>query len=211
MRVSVFILLILLVSCSAENKEDYRGYTKHTLQLVDSLGEIELMLPNYYDTLHSWIRYSDIRCGDMRNYRFQPSKYPMGQEKGELNDIDSISDCLTISHYDYLDCRRGVVFYRCDSLNMVAKVDTIIQFESNGITFCYSSHVQQMQKGPDNEIPDWYFEPVQISGAILFMDDLPIVLSFRKFNSEYAITNFDNECLKILKSMKITRKRVLSN
>lgn len=203
MRVSVFILLILLVSCSAENKEDYRGYTKHTLQLVDSLGEIELMLPNYYDTLHSWVMFGSDKCYTARCYRYQPSNYKITQQKnGTFTDHDSVEHYLTISHDYYLSC-----CYPNDSLicrPLKHNTDTIIQFESYGRQFCYFSFTRHIESDERLPYATWHNGLFKYAKAYTYLSDLTVKFEFRTLNSDYNNEDFDQECLKILKSVKIT-------
>jgi len=209
MRVSAFIIIVLLASCLDRNQEDYRGFTKRTLKLVDSLGEIELMLPDYYDALHSWVMMGEDRCYAKRCYRYQPSNYPLTEQKnGTFTKHDSIEHYLTISRDYYLSCCWPQDSLICKPYK--SGLDTIIQFESHGRQYCYSSFVRLIKPDGGNPNSFWNNAIYQYAKAYVHFNDLTVSFEFRTLNSDYAEEDFNQECLKILKSMKITGNGVQS-
>lgn len=202
MRVSAFIIIILLASCSVKNNEDYRGFTKRTLTLVDSLGEIELMLPDYYDTLHSWVRMSDHSGGDERYYRFQPAHYNMRQERDYFSGIDSIKQSLTIRHLHRTAYVHPVDSFYCNPY-IRREIDTLFQLESDDRQFCYYSCQIKIPYDSTYPFSTWSGGNSRYARADTYFGDLPIVFEFEKLNSDYASVDFNQECLKILRSLKI--------
>lgn len=209
MRVSEFIIVVLLASCTAKTKEDYQGFTKRTLTLVDSLGEIELMLPDYYDTLHSWVRMSDHSGGDERYYRFQPSHYSLRQEKNYFPDFDSIKQFFTIRHIHRLNYVHHIDSFNCDPY-LRKEPDTLFQFESNGIQFCYYALERKLPYNSEYPFSTWNGASARYADAHFLFNDLPVYLEFEKLNSDYDTMNFNEECLKILRSIKITGNGVIA-
>lgn len=96
MKTLLVLLLATLLISSCNKKET--GYQK--LILENNLGVVELKLPSYYDTLFTWIHYSD--CGDACarvKYRFQKKDLPVFKETGFHYEPLKDSVCqLTISH-----------------------------------------------------------------------------------------------------------------
>jgi hypothetical protein len=112
---SIIILAILLVSCNniAEKKsitQPPENSKSIEVQLVDSLGIINLSVPLRYDTSFSWVHHSD--CGkpcDEQKYRFQSKELPITKETGWIwlgKPKDSI-DRFTISHSGYFPFHDG--------------------------------------------------------------------------------------------------------
>jgi hypothetical protein len=99
------LFLGLLVSCNdpSIDKDSSQLPAKSKtvdVQLIDSLGTINLSVPLRYDTSFSWVHYSD--CGKPCNeqkYRFQTKDLPLIKESGWMwtEPKDSV-DRFTISH-----------------------------------------------------------------------------------------------------------------
>lgn len=115
---NIFILLTLL-SCSQKSKfesnESFPGNLHNEkISLIDSLGALEISVPNRYDTFFTWTHFSD--CGKPCNeikYRFQPKNLKVTKESGFVwkgEPKDSI-DRLTISHSGWFEFRAVGDFY----------------------------------------------------------------------------------------------------
>jgi hypothetical protein len=108
-NILIFSLLIF-ASCSynseATNKKELLpGDSKiHTVDLADGLGVVTLSLPSRYDTMFTWIHYSD--CGkpcEKRKYRFQPKILPVFPETGYYyKPLNDSVDQFTIVHNPYI-------------------------------------------------------------------------------------------------------------
>jgi hypothetical protein len=112
---STTIVIILFISCnpgtgSVRHSLDPQNAKKISVQLIDSLGVIELFVPTRYDTNFTWIDYSD--CGKPCNeqkYRFQPKSLPITKESGWIwlgEPKDSI-ERFTIIHKGYFPFHDG--------------------------------------------------------------------------------------------------------
>jgi hypothetical protein len=73
------------------------------INLIDSLGIIITNVPVRYDTLFSWVHYSDCNTCHVQKYRMQSKKTSILKESGLYWDEpkDSV-DRFTISHNQYL-------------------------------------------------------------------------------------------------------------
>jgi hypothetical protein len=101
----IILLVVFFISCNdVAEKRDTPQLPRNSktveLQLIDSLGQVNLSVPLRYDTSFSWVHYSD--CGKPCNeqeYRFQPKNLPLIKESGWMwtEPKDSV-DRLTISH-----------------------------------------------------------------------------------------------------------------
>jgi hypothetical protein len=109
-RYSLLLAGIILVSCnssktSVPETENLLAETKpYLVTLPDSIGSIELQIPNRYDTFFKWTHFSDCTGCGWKKYRFQSKKMPIFEESGWLwNDITDSVDRLTIAHSDYTE------------------------------------------------------------------------------------------------------------
>jgi len=105
----LFVVIGYLFSCINKSEKNDRSLMPdvkaQTINLVDSLGRIEISLPIRYDTFLKWVDYSD--CGkpcNQQKYRFQPKNIPVSQESGFIwkGDLVDAVDRLTISHSQYI-------------------------------------------------------------------------------------------------------------
>jgi len=114
-RIVISALIIFLGSCNETSVDTGINHlTKDSksveVKLIDSLGTIILSVPLRYDTLFTWIDYSD--CGKSCNrqkYRFQPKFLRITKETGwiwQREPIDSV-DRFTISHSGYFPFHNG--------------------------------------------------------------------------------------------------------
>lgn len=105
--VFVFFFLLGVTVANTESKQShlvlasdtYKGMASHAIFIHDSLGYINLFLPEAYDTTFSWVHFSDCYgCAQMK-VRFQSECLDVYQENGfhggALERPDSI-DQLTI-------------------------------------------------------------------------------------------------------------------
>lgn len=99
------LAMLFLYACNALPQKKVATLPPHTrkveLQLKDSLGTLELAIPERYDTMYNWIFETDCRsCGDQK-YRFQSKRLPTENECWmnwkERMRKDSV-DRFTISH-----------------------------------------------------------------------------------------------------------------
>jgi hypothetical protein len=90
---------------SAPEADNLLAETKpYLVTLPDSLGSIELRIPNRYDTFFKWTHYSDCTGCGWKKYRFQSKKMPIFEESGWLwNALTDSVDRLTIAHSDYTE------------------------------------------------------------------------------------------------------------
>lgn len=111
----VFILISYFISCrdsvDQSTIEESSKFSKTVhIKLIDSLGELTLDIPQWYDTLYSWVDQSD--CGkpcDEQKYRYQSKSFPIVKESGFMwteSTMDSV-DRLTISHSSYFPFNNG--------------------------------------------------------------------------------------------------------
>ncbi|MFB6454011.1 hypothetical protein ACE38W_01975 [Chitinophaga sp. Hz27] len=103
------LVMLSLYACNTLPQRKVVALPPHTrkveLQLKDSLGTLELAIPERYDTAFEWIWYSDCKPCDHQEYRFQPKGLPIDQESGWIwshHREDSV-DRLTISHGRVVD------------------------------------------------------------------------------------------------------------
>ena len=98
-------LVAFFISCNnVAKKKDIPELPKNSkavqVQLIDSLGLVNLFVPLRYDTNFSWVHQSD--CGkpcDKQKYRFQPKELPLMKESGFMwTELKDSVDCFTISH-----------------------------------------------------------------------------------------------------------------
>lgn len=142
---NIFSLILLILSLSCNNTIDTKQISKHNLtfkkisvQLVDSLGTVELSIPTRYDTNFSWINYSD--CGkpcDKQEYRFQSKKIPIAKESGWFwngESKDSV-DNFTITHSSYVPFHDGRDTGKIIPLHQGLKNRFINEFNSVPIIF----------------------------------------------------------------------------
>jgi hypothetical protein len=85
MKILFAALILFLTSCnnvSNDSKTTFNGRTWN-IKFEDSLGNIQIVLPNQLDTLYRWREHSD--CGDPCNqsdYRIQPKALPFFKDNG---------------------------------------------------------------------------------------------------------------------------------
>lgn len=100
----ILIFLVTVFSCSGNPERNSNEVSEKSktvrLQLIDSLGTIDLSIPVNFDTSFAWIHYFD--CGkpcDVQKYRYQPRSLPFIKESGMLwlKPTDS-TERLTVSH-----------------------------------------------------------------------------------------------------------------
>jgi hypothetical protein len=106
----VVIVSIIWVSCNSrrtippEKDEPIPNTRTQVLTLPNSLGSIEVLLPNRYDTFFKWTHFSDCTGCGWKKYRFQPKALPIFKESGWIwNELSDSVDRFTISHSDYTD------------------------------------------------------------------------------------------------------------
>jgi hypothetical protein len=108
MRKILILSLITLVACHGfENNhptEPPESSRTQVVNLTGGLGTVSLSLPVRYDTMFTWIHYSD--CGqpcEKRKYRFQPKMLPVNAETGYFYKTlkDSVEQ-FTIVHNPYI-------------------------------------------------------------------------------------------------------------
>lgn len=142
-------VIILYISCNSDDRiESMRlnppNAKKVSLQLIDSLGIIELFVPIRYDTSFTWVDYSD--CGkpcNKQKYRFQPQALRITKESGWIwlgEPADSI-DRFTISHSGFFPFHEGDTAKNIARHNMV-KGSVITEIEQPAIVFDTVQKVQ---------------------------------------------------------------------
>lgn len=100
-RIVIFLLLVTACNTSSIKEQTTESSRNIKISLVDSLGQVSLSIPARYDTVFSWIDYSD--CGkpcNRQEYRCQPRTLPITKESGYfwLNEPKDSVDRFTIIH-----------------------------------------------------------------------------------------------------------------
>ena len=54
---------------------DLGGYTKHSITLINELGNISIYLPNALDTFYTYADFGEYRCGETKQFRFASKKF----------------------------------------------------------------------------------------------------------------------------------------
>lgn len=120
----IILIILCLGSCSEQiNKPEnlIEIYTQ------DSLYVIRTILPERFDTIHSWVHFNDNRCSNLYKIRFDDSTIPIEQERGFYWDSnDSLYSRITFQHIENYECKipenRSVE-------NLQAYIETIIESE----------------------------------------------------------------------------------
>lgn len=142
----LLILLTLLGSActqhpTSENTKLVPEFSRKVqLRLVDSLGVVNVSVPDRYDTSFRWVHYSDcgMPCNEVK-YRFQPKALPINKETGWIysEPNDSI-DQFTVMHSQHItfsadDTLRNDIRHarlkdqlKSDSQNLPIVFDTIL-------------------------------------------------------------------------------------
>lgn len=58
------------------------GLVMHEIELSNQLGKMSILLPSEFDTLYTWVNFSDCDCCDIKMYRFASSNYSLLKETG---------------------------------------------------------------------------------------------------------------------------------
>ena len=94
-------ICVTIGSCRTENSKDF------TIDLPNLETQIELPARPTHDTLLTWKRTSDYRCGDEHYIRVQNSNDEFGLEKEWVHDHQPKNiDQLTITYPYYNDCNE---------------------------------------------------------------------------------------------------------
>jgi hypothetical protein len=107
MRILLFFCILLLGACHVSEikkitpPEDSKT---QVIKLEGNLGVVSLSLPARYDTIFTWIHYSD--CGapcEKRKYRLQPKTLPVYMETGfHYKPLNDSVEQFTIVHNPYI-------------------------------------------------------------------------------------------------------------
>jgi hypothetical protein len=131
---------LLIAACNGNAKNDLNdssiGSKTIMVKLADSLGTVNVSLPDRYDTSFSWTHTSD--CGkpcDKIKYRFQPKALPIFRESGfYFYPLKDSIDQFTISHSGYISLSHenadssGIFVY-----HQVKKASAVADPETNKI------------------------------------------------------------------------------
>src|SRR5687767_12704063 len=108
-----YLLVIILVSCKASDKQkeiSYAGFTEKDVPIStyilekhekDTLAILSIKIPERLDTFYQWQRYADAVRSNTRRYRFADSRYSVREERPEIENYLRSADSLyqlTISY-----------------------------------------------------------------------------------------------------------------
>lgn len=201
------ILLLGVAACHSATEKEQSDKKEWAVPLQKGLGTLVITLPKTYDTLLTWIRYSD--CGDPcadYKYRIQPKNLPIHKENGFFYETptDSVQQ-FTIEH-DKLahpwpindtalvrQLRATLKGELVEGGKVNTLIDTLIQV--NGQRFGVFG-VEAFDKDTGTE--------AQVLHAVTVIQGNVIKLFFEKRNkSQKAMENFIAHSMEALKSIRL--------
>lgn len=193
------------MSCNGGQKSER---TTRTLTLINNIGTVTLDLTADFDTLHSWKRNEDYKCGAQQYYRFQSMKYSMAEETQPFSHEPDSMLQLTITHYYYSEC--------IDERPKKFEPDSILKNIPYFYLLMNPKHKKEFkifEKTNINGLPfvvhatadSSYYKKtiIQKLSAITFFNTYVLSFDFEKSSPTFNDTAFIRDSYEMLKTIKI--------
>ena len=186
------------------------------LKLPDSLGSVEILIPNRYDTSFSWTHYSDCTGCGWRKYRFQPKLLPIFEESGWIwQDLLDSVDRFTISHSDYTDTLswknklldstllKRFITARHEMLLEMAKSDPKMRLVTADTVQQINGSWFSIITGLNVDASSGVISKYVMGSSTIRNNDLTLMFELRTKNNDSLARYFIENCLNLLNKIKI--------